>query len=454
MAEHITDMTQGKPGKLIIQFALPLMLGNVFQQLYTLVDTIVVGQAVGVEALAALGAADWLNWMVLGIVTGLTQGFAILTAQRKGAEDAAGLRKSVAMSAILSGIGAILITAGSLLSAMPILRLLKTSELIIDNSHLYLTICFAGIPVIMAYNLLASVLRSLGNSRTPLLAMVVAAVINIALDLLFVIGFGWGVGGAAAATVIAQFCSGLFCFLVIRRIPLLQMQKEDWKLEFPVLGRLLLLGAPMAFQNAIIAVGGLVVQSVINGFGIAFVAGFTATNKLYGLLELAAISFGFSLSTYAGQNLGAQQYRRIRRGVHAAAKMALLVSLVISIVMIVFGKPILSLFISGAPDQTQEVLRIAYTYLFIMACLLSILYMLFVYRSALQGMGNTMIPMISGIVELVMRVSIILILPRFFGEWGVYFAEVFAWTGAAVLLAVSYYIQVRKLPKEDAKPHN
>lgn len=445
MAERMKDMTCGKPAGLLLSFALPLMLGSICQQLYTMVDTMVVGQVLGVQALAALGASDWLNWMVLGIIMGFTQGFSILISQRFGAGDEDGLRKVTAMSTLLSAVIAIAVTAGSLLTAEPLLRMLNTPENILPDSLSYLQIIFSGAAIVTAYNMMAAILRAVGDSRTPLYAMLVASVVNIGLDLLFVMVFHWGIPGAAAATVIAQGCSCIFCLAVLRRMTLLKMEKQDWRLDWTLIRRLFQLGIPIAFQNTVIAVGGLVVQFVINGFGFIFVAGFTATNKLYGLLELAATSFGFSMATFAGQNLGAGKYERIRKGMRSAIKMAVATAIAISIVMILFGKYILLLFISGEPEEVKSVLEVAYTYLFVMCCLLFILYLLHLYRSALQGMGDTVIPMVSGVAELTMRISCALLLPIWLGEYGIYFAEIAAWTGAAVILIIFYYRRIYHL---------
>lgn len=447
---RIKDMTQGHPAKLIFTFALPLMLGNIFQQFYAMVDTIVVGRGVGVEALAALGAADWLNWMVLGTITGLTQGFSIMISQRFGAEDLQGLKKSITMSVILSAAIAILISILSQIIAFPLLKFLNTPSNVIESSLTYLRITFSGIIIITAYNIFASILRALGDSKTPLIAMIIAAIINVILDILFVMGFHWGVGGAAAATVIAQLFSALFCVAAILRIPILAFEKEDWKINRNYIFKLIKLGTPMAFQNGIIAVGGLGLQYVVNGFGFIFVAGFTATNKLYGLLELAATSFGFSMATFTGQNLGAKKYNRIKSGMRYAIVMAIGISLIIAIVMIIFGREFAMLFISGPQEQAAEVIAVAYDYLFVMSVMLPVLYMLHLYRSALQGMGDTVLPMVSGIIELAMRLSIAFILPIFIGAFGIYIAEVSAWAGAAILLIIVYYYRMYKLfhPKE------
>ena len=255
MAANIKTLTEGKPAKLIFLFALPLMIGNVFQQLYTVVDTMVVGQVLGVNALAALGASDWLNWMMLGIIQGFAQGFSILMAQEFGAGNIQRLKKVVGNSLILAVISAILLLIMGEAIALPVLRLLQTPEAIIGQSLLYLRIMFAGIPVVMAYNLLASIIRALGDGKTPLHAMIVAAVINIVLDIIFVMFFGWGVAGAAIATVIAQFCSSVYCYLHIRKIDILSLGKEDYRLEKELDKNLIFLGVPMALQNAIISIG-------------------------------------------------------------------------------------------------------------------------------------------------------------------------------------------------------
>ncbi len=445
MSGKVRDMTSGSPSKLIILFAFPLMLGNIFQQFYTMVDTMVVGRIVGVQALAALGAVEWIMWLVLGVSQGMTQGFSILIAQYYGAKNWDGLRKAVAHSCILTAVLAVLVFLFSQAGAYGLLVFLKTPEDIIGMSLTYLRIVFLGIPGIAAYHMFSSALRAMGNSRSPLIAMVSAAVMNVVLDIVFVAGFSWGVTGAAAATAIAQTFSAYYCFMALRKIDVLQLKKEDFARTKGLFGKLAALGVPVVFQNVIIGVGGLVVQYVVNGYGFLFVAGFTATNKLYGVLEMAAISYGYAIVTYVGQNYGANNLIRIKKGVKASGGIAFLTSAVISAVMILGGKRILSLFVSGSPEQTELVLGIAYKYLFIMACFLWILYFLYVYRSALQGLGNTLIPMLSGIAEFVMRIGAALLLPLVIGEDGIFYAEIAAWTGAAVLLSASYYYIIRRM---------
>ena len=448
MAAHIKNMTEGKPVSLIFSFALPLMVGNVFQQLYTVVDTMVVGKALGVGALAALGAADWLNWMMLGIIQGFTQGFGILMAQEFGAGRYEGLRKAIGCSAVLSLLSSVILLGTGQLAARPVLNLLQTPPEILSDTLLYLRIMYLGVPVVMAYNLLASILRSLGDGRTPLHAMIVAAVTNIVLDLLFVLVFGLGIAGAAIATLIAQLISSLFCLYHIQKIELLSFRASDFQIQERKLPlRLLMLGFPMAFQNAVISVGGMIVQFVVNGFGVIFIAGFTATNKLYGVLEVAATSYGYSMVTYAGQNLGAGRTDRIRRGVKSAVLIALLTSLVIAILMLLSGKGILGWFISGTPEEFDQTLRIAYYYLAVMSICLPVLYILHITRSAIQGMGNTVLPLVSGIAEFIMRAVTAVFLPMLIGENGIFYAEIMAWTGATVILVISYFAVIHKMER-------
>lgn len=444
MAARIQSMTEGKPAKLIFTFALPLMVGNVFQQLYTVVDTMVVGKYLGVGALAALGAADWMNWMMLGIVQGFTQGCAIRMSREFGAGNYPRLRDVIGNAGVLSALFSLLLVGAGQLAARPVLVLLQTPGGILGDALLYLRIMYLGVPVMMAYNLLACVLRSLGDGKTPLQAMAVASVTNIVLDLLFVMVFQWGIAGAAAATLIAQVVSGLFCLYHIGRLEVLRLSRDNLRLQKEVAPQLLGLGFPMAFQNCIIAVGGMIVQFVVNGSGVVFIAGFTATNKLYGVLEIAATSYGYAMITYVGQNLGAGRYRRIRQGTRAALAIAAATSLVIAAVMLVFGRAILGCFISGTPREVEQAMETAYFYLAVMSVGLPVLYVLHVMRSAVQGMGNTALPMVSGVVEFIMRTATALYLPLAVGEVGIFFAEPAAWLGADVVLAASYFAVAKR----------
>lgn len=445
MNAKIKDMTTGRPLPLIISFALPLMVGNIFQQLYTVVDTIVVGKALGVDALAALGATDWLYWMLLGMIQGVTQGFGILMAREFGAKQYESLRKVVGSSTSLSIIFALLFLILGQAVAKPILVLLNTPVQIMDGSLLYLRIMFLGIPIVMIYNLLATILRSLGDGQTPLYAMIVAALTNIALDILFVLVLHLGIAGAAVATLIAQGISSIYCLQKIRKINFMTLKKKHFALEPALAGQLLSLGSPMAAQNAIIAVGGMIIQGVVNGYGVAFIGGFTAANKLYGVLEIAATSYGYAMITYVGQNLGAARIERIKTGMGWAIAVALATSALIAAVMLGFGQYIIGAFISGTPEEAAAATKVGVTYLSVMSICLPILYILHVTRSAVQGMGNTVLPMVSGIAEFIMRTGGVLILPALMGENGIFIAEVLAWLGADLILVPSYFVMVKRI---------
>lgn len=448
MSKKLIDMTTGNPTKLIFRFSLPLMVGNIFQQCYTIVDAIVVGQGVGVDALAAVGASDWINWMLLWMVQGMAQGCGVLVAQYFGAKELDGLRRAVTMSILLCGGCGILLTAVGLLGARPMLLLLQTPSDILEDAYSYLFILFSGLLVVMAYNLLSSILRALGDGKTPLIAMAIAGGINIVLDLVFVLVFHWGIAGAAIATVIAQMFSAVYCFLSLWKVPILRFTKKDWNIDRSLLSQLSRLGVPIALQNGIIAVGGMVVQYVLNGFGTLFIAGFTATNKLYGILECSAISFGYAMNTYMGQNMGARRLDRIRSGIRSVLGLSIGFSAVIGVVAVAFGKMLLSLFVSTTDSNRDMVLDIAYQYLFIMASVLLVLYLLHAYRSSLQGLGNTRMPMVSGFIETVMRVGVALVGPLLLGEFGIFLCEPMAWTGAAVFLIIMYYREVRKVERQ------
>lgn len=439
------DMTNGNPLQLLIRFALPLMAGNIFQQMYILVDTAVVGNGVGVEALASIGAADWLNWLVLGTATGFTQGFSILIAQAFGGKDEKRLNHAVKTSFVLGLLLAVVLTIIAFIGMRPVLHLLQTPRDVMAGATAYLKVIFGGIIITMSYNLFAAVLRSLGNSKTPLVAMVIGSVTNIVLDCLFVYVFHWGISGAAIATIISQAIAVLYCYKCIQKLDVLKFQNQSLKLDTSMMLHLLKLGVPVALQNLIICLGGLVLQSIVNGYGVNFIAGYTASNKLYGLLEFTAISYGYAVATYVGQNLGAGKIDRIKIGMNQAIKLSLVTSVLVSVLMITFGKNIISLFVSADTMNRTEVISVAYTYLCVMASFLIVLFLLYMYRSALQGMGDTIIPMASGIVELCMRICVALGLTLMMGQNGIFLGEVSAWMGAEIILMASYYRKLKQL---------
>lgn len=443
------DMTSGTPLKLILQFSLPLIIGNIFQQFYTIVDTMVVGKKLGVTALAALGSIDTINWVTMGIVLGLTQGFGILIAQKFGEKDEKNLNRIVGNSIILSAIMSVLLLFIVQLSIIPLLMILQVPEEIIPLSEIYLRILIGGIPISVAYNMEAVILRSLGDGKAPLTAMVIATMSNIVLDILFVVYFGWGIPGAAAATLIAQGLSAVYCGIRISKIEILRINIRELRIDREWTVPMLKLGTPLALQNMIISFGGLILQSIIDSFGVLVIAGSTATNKLYGILESAALAYGYAMTTYVGQNYGARKVDRIRKGITTANVISVFSCIIIASITIGFGKIFLGLFISGSPQEVETTLGYAYGFLRDLSLWLPTLYLIHVLRSALQGLGHTVITMSSGIVELIIRIIAALTLPRIFGASILFYAHIFAWIGSDIILIIGYYYYINRIKFED-----
>ena len=440
------NMTRGKPLSLLVRFALPLMLGNVFQQLYTVVDTAIVGRGVGMDALAALGTVDWLNWMMLGLATGLCQGFGVRVSQKYGEGDLPGMRHAIGQSALLSVTVALLGVAVSQLGLPIFLRILRVPEALAGMAALYIRILFAGFPVMVFFNLCSAVLRAVGDSKTPLMAMIAASITNIALDALAVFVLGWGIGGAAAATVFAQCLAGVICFVRIWRSPQLRFTRADVRFHRERALDLVRIGLPIGGKNVILSLGGIGLQSIVNGFGTAFIAGYTATNKLYGLLEIAALSYCYAVTTYVGQNYGAGEHDRIRKGMKFALGLFLVTALVIAVIIVVFGRAITGLFLTADdPALLAEAGKVAYTYLCVMAACLPILYLLYLYQAGLQGLGRTGVGMITGIVELFLRIGFALVSAALVWPFGLFVAEVSAWWGGGLIFIIAYYINARAL---------
>jgi len=440
------NMTRGKPLGLLITFALPLMFGNIFQQLYTVVDTAIVGRGVGMDALAALGTVDWLNWMLLGLATGLAQGFSVRVSQKFGEGDLPGMRRVIGQSAFLSALIALVCTLLAQLGIPLFLWLLRVPAALVPMARLYIRILFAGFPAVMFFNLCAAVLRAVGDSKTPLIAMAAASLTNIALDAIAVFVLDLGIGGAAAATVLSQCLSGTICALRIWRSPDLRFTREDLRPQRELSASLLRLGLPIGGKNVILSLGGIGLQSIVNGFGTGFIAGYTATNKLYGLLEIAALSYCYAVTTYVGQNYGAGEHDRIRKGMKSALGLFLCTALVLAVLMFAFGRPITGLFLSADdPQLLAEAADVAYTYFRVMAVCLPILYLLYLYQAGLQGLGQTGIGMVVGVVELVLRIAFALFSAGIHWPFGLFVAEVSAWWGGGLIFLVSYYRAARKL---------
>ncbi len=439
------NLTKGNPAKLIVLFTIPLLIGNLFQQFYSMADTLIVGRTVGVNALAAVGCTGSLSFLILGFAQGLTSGLSIITAQRFGAGDDTNVRSSFATSVLISVVVTILLTALSAPLAKPVLRLMQTPDEIIEDAYQYIVIIFWGIGASVLFNLLSNMIRALGDSRTPLLFLVVACTLNIALDFLLILVFHMGVAGAAVATIIAQILSGVMCLLyMVKRFPILRLTAADWKIRGETLRAHLRVALPMAFQSSIIAIGAIILQFALNHLGATSVAAYTAAQKIDMVATQPMMSFGITMATYAAQNFGAGQYHRIRLGVRQCCVISVAFSLFIGVVNITCGRWLVALFVGAQ----LEVISLAKIYLLTNGACYWILSLLFIYRYTLQGLGNSFVPTIAGIMELGMRTIAAVVFTQFWGFTGACLANPLAWLGACIPLGIAYFSVIRNLPQD------
>lgn len=438
-------MTEGSPAGLIIRFMIPMFLGNIFQQFYNIMDSVVAGQFLGVTALAAIGSTGSLMFFVTGWLNGLSSGFAILVSQCFGAGRYDRMRHYVAMSIYLAGGCALLMTAGFLLANEPILRLMNYSSDIMPDVKAYMGIIYAGLIVTAAYNSLAAFLRALGDSRSPLYFLIISAGINVVLDIAFIVFLGMGVEGCAYATVIAQGISAFLCLIyIVKRFPILHLRKEDFRVSVRSFGRLLALGIPMGLQFSITAIGTIIVQGAVNVYGEIYMAGFSAAGKIQSLVMSVYVAFGATVATYVGQNRGAGKMDRVRQGVRCTQIMILIWSIFAMAAMFFLGKYMTWLFIS--PSET-EVIRVAVIYFHTVFWCYPFLGSIFLYRNTLQGMGYGLVPMLGGIFELAARCLIIMLIAGKASFAAVCFADPAAWMAALIPLIPYYFYQMKKWNK-------
>ena len=441
------DMTKGNPLKIFIFFSIPLLIGNVFQQLYSMVDTIIVGRFVGVDALAAVGSTGSMFFLVNGMILGLTSGFGVLVSQKFGAKDEVGIKKAVASNIMLTLISTLLMTIIALLVKNPLLRIMNTPENIFDNANAYITIIFAGLITQALYNMSAGILRALGDSKTPLYFLIISSILNVILDLVFIINFKMGVSGAAYATNIAQGFSALLCLIYsYKKFQVLRLKKEDFKVESNYYTKHLKVGIPMGLQFSVTAIGVIIVQSAINVFGSIVIASYTASSKVLQLVMQPSISFGVTIATYAGQNLGAGRFDRIKNGMKIMNKVSIVTSLIAGAVLVLLGKYFVTLFIEKPTPEIFDYAQQVFNY---SAVFFIPLGFIFVYRNVLQGMGESFVPMMAGVYELVARAIVAFTLPKFIGFTGICLSDPIAWIAAVIPLMITYYKKMKKIEDEN-----
>ena len=440
----IKDMTTGNPAKLILGFALPVFIGNLFQQFYNVADSVIVGRTLGIQALAAVGATGAIVFLVLGFVFGTTSGFAVVTAQRFGAQDYNGVRKSFTTTILLSIMLTLVITLISTLTAMPLLKIMNTPQDIIQMAHQYLFVFYLGIGTIIFYNALSNTIRALGDSKTPLFFLIIASALNIILDLYFIIKLQKGVAGAAWATVIAQGVSALLCaFYMFIKFPILRLKKSDWTININYIKENLRIGLPMGFQMSILTIGIIAVQIMLNSFGSNTVAAFTAATKVDQLSTQYFLAIGAAMATYTAQNYGAGKFNRIRIGVRKCVLINIILSLTSAILILLFGRQMTGLLFT--PDTPEFIYNQAQTYLNIIIIFYFAFASILLFRNVLQGIGNAKIPLISGVLELVTRTAGAFVFGHYFGYLGVCFATPFAWVTGAAWLIAGYNKTMKKL---------
>lgn len=435
----VTDMTTGEPMRLIIQFFFPVFLGNLFQQLYSMVDTIVVGKGIGDHALAAVGASGSINFFLLGFMIGLSSGMGILMSQAFGAGNITRLRRLTAMSVFVSLVLGLTVTIFSLLFIEHYFVLMDTPADIMDGALKYFRVILFGITITMGNNLCLNILRALGDSKTPLRAMILSSLINIVLDILFIMGLKTGVAGASIATLIAQICSILYCFRIIRKMPELKLEADNWKIRPVLIRQLFVTGLPVACMNSVTAVGRMVLQYFVNQMGSIAVAAYAACNKITALAQQPGQAVGLTLLTYVGQNLGAGRYDRIKIGVKRGMVLSILVNIPMVSLMVFTPGMLASIVLSE-----QDTIALTLQYFPIAGICIFLLGWLFVFRSSCQGMGQTVVPMFSGILEVMMRVGLVLICGFLPGFYRIVTAEVAAWIAAWLMLMFTYFHIMKK----------
>lgn len=445
----VRNLTKGKPLKQILVFALPIFIGNVFQQLYSMVDNIIVGNTLGEQAFAGVGATTSIAFLVIGFVQGLTAGFAVKTSQYFGNGDVENVKRSVASSFVLGAAVTVLLTLASVFATMPILRLMQTPEDIINYSYDYIVVVFAGVGATMLYNLVSSILRALGDSKIPLLFLIIASVINVGLDLMFIVVFDMGVAGAGWATVISQLLSALACAIyMFKRYEILRLSKRHFKMSAKFCWEHLYVGLPMAFQYSIIAVGIMVQQAALNTFGTLYVSAYTAASKIDSIVTQSLVAMGSAVATYVGQNYGAGEIDRINKGINQAMIVSVGLALV-SGILVYFGSDLLTgLFIK---EPSAEMLSLSKRYLFWQGVFYIGLAVIYVYRNGLQGMGYSALTMIGGVIELVMRIVASLFLVKVLGYLGLCLSNPCAWLGVDILFIASYYVIIHNKYKRVAR---
>lgn len=436
------DMTRGSPARQIFLFTIPLLIGNVFQQFYNMADMVIVGRTIGTNALAAIGATGAIAFMVVGVSFGLTSGFTVITAQRYGAGDTAGVRRSMATCIVLSLAVAAVLTAISVCTAYPLFKIMQTPADIIDDAYSYIIVIYAGTVATVFFNLFGGLLRALGDSVTPLIFLIIASIVNVVLDYVFIVHFGMGVAGAGWATVIAQALSVVLCLAYsLKRFPIFHLRREDWRIDRAFLWQHLSVGLSMGAQMFIIAVSTIFIQVAVNRLGTDSVKAFSAAAKIDQLATQPLASLGVAMATFTAQNYGARKIGRIRQGARQGNFASIALGALGCLFMTVAGRWVVGLF--GIGGDEPQVIAEAVQYLRIVSFFYFLLGFLFVFRNILQGMGKNTMPMASAGVEIAVRIFATFTFAQWWGFSGVCLVNPLCWLGAVAMLVTGYFKAMR-----------
>lgn len=441
----VKDLTEGSPTKLIFYFTLPLLAGNVFQQLFGFVDTLIVGRFLGVEALAAVGCTGSLMFLMLGFVIGMTSGFSIYTGQRFGAKDFEGLRYSIVVCTVLSIIASIILSIVGVAYCRELLEIMQTPPEIIEGAYSFIVIIYGGVSGFVMIQMQSNLIRALGDSKMPTVIQAATLTINILLEPVAIIFLELGIPGAAGATILSLIIGNIICFFYIKtKVPLLHIKKEDWKIDKKIIFEHLKIGLPMAFQSSIIAIGAVVLQMALNGLGPVAVASFAAAQRVDAIAVMPMMSFGVAIAAYTAQNFGAKKFSRISDGVKKTVWMSCSFSLAVAFFNIFFGANIIELFVGEGQEKIVE-----YGKLFLVTngVCYWILSLLFIFRFTLQGLGKSFVPTVAGAMELIMRIAAAIFLVDYWGYLGACLANPMAWIGACIPLVIAFFVTQKNMSK-------
>lgn len=436
------DMMIGNPMKIILLFSIPVLLGNLFQQFYNMVDTVIVGQYLGEDALAAVGSTGCIMFLVLGFANGIAQGFGVMVSHAFGAKDFKRLQHYVALSLMLTAIVSAVLSVITVIGSRQLLLWLNTPENIVGLADSYIRVIFGGILCTMAYNVASGILRGIGDSKTPLYFLIFSSALNIVLDIFLIVVVKMGTAGAAYATVISQGVAAVLCFIVMfRKHDILRTSREDYYWDNQGILRMLSIGIPMALNYSITAIGTMILQSAVNVFGSSTVAAFTAASKVSSIATQTFPTLGTAMATYCGQNLGAGKYKRIYQGMRQAFYLCFVAAAIAALICCCAGPFMLKWFISNPSTETMSA---AMQYLYAISGFMIPLGWIFIYRNGLQGLDHGFIPMLSGVVELISRFAVIAVAAKPCGYLGVCFADPAAWLVTGIMLLIAYLVWKRQ----------